>query len=71
MIEMKACDFCVIYCHKIKINVADDAANATVGFDRHNLLKGSRQKKNCNFEDIGIKGGWVLVSKPNFFYIRN
>ena len=28
-------------------------------------------KKTVNFEDIVIKGGWVLVSKPNFFYIRN
>ena len=27
--------------------------------------------KTVNFEDIVIKGGWVLVSKPNFFYIRN
>ena len=25
----------------------------------------------ADFEDIGIKGGWVLVSKPNFFYIWN
>ena len=24
----------------------------------------------ADFEDIGIKGGWVLVSKPNFLYIR-
>ena len=32
--------------------------------------KGS-PKKTVNFKDIGIKGGWVLVSKPNFFYIRN
>ena len=28
--------------------------------------KGS-PKKTVNFKDIGIKGGWVLVSKPNFF----
>ena len=33
-------------------------------------VKGS-PKKPVNFEDIVIKGGWVLVSKPNFFYIRN
>ena len=29
------------------------------------------EKKTADFEDIGIKGGWVLVSKPNFFYTRN
>jgi len=29
------------------------------------------KKKPVNFKDIVIKGGWVLVSKPNFFYIRN
>ena len=28
-------------------------------------------KKPVNFEEIVIKGGWVLVSKPYFFYIRN
>jgi len=28
-------------------------------------------KKNCVFYDIGPKGGWVPVSKHNFFYIRN
>ena len=33
-------------------------------------VKGS-PKKTVNFEDIVIKGGWVLVSKPNFFYITN
>ena len=33
-------------------------------------VKGS-PKKPVNFEDIVIKGGWVLVSKPNFFFIRN
>ena len=33
-------------------------------------VKGS-PKKTVNFEDIVIKGGWVLVSNPNFFYIRN
>ena len=27
--------------------------------------------KKTVFKDIGIKGGWVVVSKPNFFYIRN
>ena len=32
--------------------------------------KGSRQKK-CVFWDIGLKGGWVPVSKHNFLYIRN
>ena len=28
-------------------------------------------KKNCVFCDIDIKGGWVPVAKPNFFYRRN
>ena len=27
--------------------------------------------KKTVFKDIGIKGGWVVVSKPNFFFIRN
>ena len=35
------------------------------------VAKGSLQKKNCVFYDIGPKGGWVPVSKHNFFYIRN
>ena len=35
------------------------------------IFKGSSQKKTADFEDIGLKGGWVQVSKPNFFYIRN
>ena len=39
--------------------------------ERYIQYKGSPQKKTVNFEDIVIKGGWVLVSKPNFFYIRN
>ena len=29
------------------------------------------KKKNCVFCDIGPKGGWVPVSKHNFFYLRN
>ena len=29
------------------------------------------KKKNCVFCDIDIKGGWVPVAKPNFFYRRN
>ena len=33
--------------------------------------KGSLQKKNCVFCDIGPKGGWVPVSKHNFFWRRN
>ena len=32
---------------------------------------GEPSKKTVNFKDIVIKGGWVLASKPNFFYIRN
>ena len=30
-----------------------------------------KPSKTVNFEDIDIKGEWVLVSKPNYFYIRN
>ena len=30
-----------------------------------------RLQKNCVFYDIGLKGGWVPVSKYSFFYIRN
>ena len=25
------------------------------------------RKKTADFEDVGMKGGWVLISKPNFF----
>ena len=32
---------------------------------------GEPSKKTVNSKDIVIKGGQVLVSKPNFFYIRN
>ena len=32
------------------------------------IFKGSRQKKTADFEDIGIKGGWVQVSKPIFSF---
>ena len=34
-------------------------------------LREAFKKKNCVFCDIGPKGGWVPVSKHNFFYIRN
>ena len=48
-------------------------------FDTHppflseSLLRALREaiKKKLVFLDIGLKGGWVPVSKHNFFYIRN
>ena len=35
------------------------------------IYLGKPSKKDCIFYDIGPKGGWVPVSKHNYFYIRN
>ena len=40
-------------------------------WSRESTTKGSLQKKKCVFFDIGPKGGWVPVSKHNFFWRRN
>ena len=46
-------------------NKLNTRLNKTMNFN----TQGSPKK--TVFKDIGIKGGWVVVSKPNFFFIRN
>ena len=40
-------------------------------FEINEKSLGTPSKKNRIFHDIVQKGGWIAVSKPNFFYIRN
>ena len=64
--------------------IRDDEMNVALNnifqskYDPHQVIKSVKCKlgepsikKNCVFCDIDIKGGWVPVSKPNFFYKRN
>ena len=61
-------------CHKFVMDISTNL-KCINQIEWHSMMKklclGKPSKKTCVFYDIGLKGGWVPVSKHNFFYIRN